>query len=477
MATFVELTEEDSTYHLVILLQQKGVPTAEPEEKQAGEPKAEKEGSETKEEDIDPALKEAKESPLGKLVEKRDYVGVLNGPGGFFANVSKIMASDADTIDAAFTFAFSAWKKSEAVRADQAKKRAEDQNTSIKAQKRKKKSEQELNAAKDAWTKQEAEKVKAEEQTRDAIIKHFIEVITDDEKSNRGLRIHLLQWVEHLVEDIPYLRYAVFLAVVKYARATDQLSLLEGQFQALDSWIQQWKLTSQQAAELYLLVSEVVPEDKRQVYILEFLKHMEECQGPERSSSQTKSTAAKACVAALQAYRFPEQPVYDCYLLLQYKLIQELRQDPKYGPLVELVDIFANKTITEYFEFAKVPANTKCLAEHGLSNDDVCQTLRTLTLCSLGLENERLSFDDLKQKLQLSEDLELESAVIEAVMTNRLQARIDQEMREVLVHRSTPRMFQDKDWAPLAAKMEMWSEKIAHVLANMRNVPERVFQG
>jgi hypothetical protein len=224
-------------------------------------------------------------------------------------------------------------------------------------------------------------------------------------------------------------------------------------------------------AELYDIVAEIASEDKQQVYILEFLKHLEECKG--ERSAHVKKVAAKACVSALKKYQNSDLPQYDCALLLNYKLVLELAQDNAYAPLLELVKIFATKTITEYAAFHKVAANAKCLADHGLSHDENTQTLRILTLCSLGLEREELAYSELKKKLLVEDSFELESVVIEAVMSNRLQAKIDQDKEVVVIQRATARVFEDKDWEGLGTKLREWDTKVSHVLANLRNIPER----
>jgi hypothetical protein len=329
-----------------------------------------------------------------------------------------------------------------------------------------------MQEARDAWAKTEAERTKGEDQNRDSIISTFVKYLTDDEKSNsRFVRLQLLAFLFNFLGESSSMRHPIFLAILKYARAADQVALVEGQLEHLCAWLPQWKLSPAQLAELYDIVAEIAPEDKQQAYILEFLKHMEECKG--ERSAHVKKLTAKACVLALKKYQNSELPQYDCALLLNYKLVQELSQDAAYAPLLELVKIFATKTITEYYTFHAVAANAKCVADHGLSHEDNCQTLRTLTLCCLGLEREELTFAELKKKLQVEDSFELESAVIEAVMSNRLQAKIDQEKEVVLIQRATARVFEDKDWEGLGGKLAEWDTKVSHVLANLRNIPER----
>jgi len=471
-ATFVELTEEDSAFYLVRIVNDLVSPPTAEEKQTVSEEESKGEGKEP-EEEVDPALKRAKESPLGQLVTKREYASLLTGPGGLFENMAKLQAADLEVFEAGYSLAFSVLQKYEVVRAEALHKRQEDKETAFKAEKKKKKkSDQEMAETRDAWAKTEAERTKNEDQTRDSIIRTFVKYLTDDEKSSsRFVRLQLLAFLFNFLGELSSMRHLIFLAILKYARAADQVALVEGQLEHLSAWLPQWKLTPTQLAELYDIVAEIAPEDKQQGYILEFLRHMEECKG--ERSDHVKKIAAKACVSALKKYQNSELPQYDCALLLNYKLVLELAQDPAYAPLLELVQIFATKTITEYFVFYNVPANKKCLEDHGLSHEENCQTLRTLTLCCLGLEREELTYPELKKKLQVENSFELETAVIEAVMSNRLQAKIDQDKEIVIVQRATARVFEDKDWEGLGTKLAEWDTKVSHVLANLRNIPER----
>lgn len=470
MATFVELAEEDPAYYLVRIIIELDSPPSTDEKQSAEDSKADGKDAE---EDIDPALKRAKDSSLGQLVQKRDYLGLLNGPDGFIAHIPKLHVADSEIFEGGYSLAFSVLQKYEVARAEITQRRHEEKETSFKAEKKKKKkSEQEMADSREAWSRSEAERIKGDDQVRDEIIATFVKHLTDDEKSNtRLIRLQLLAFLFNFLGETSSMRHPIFLAILKYARAADQIALVEGQLEHLSAWLPQWKLNPTQLAELYDVVADIAPEDKQQGYFLEYLKYTEEAKG--ERNAHTKQIAAKTCVTALKKYQHSELPQYDCALLLNYKLIQELAQDAAYAPLLELVKIFATKTIVEYSAFQKVAANAKCLADYGLSHEDISQTLRTLTLCSLGLEHEEISFEELKKKLQVEDSFELESAVIEAVMSNRLQAKIDQEKEVVVIQRASARVFEDKDWESLGVKLSEWDNRVSHVLANLRNIPER----
>jgi hypothetical protein len=370
--------------------------------------------------------------------------------------------------------AFSVLQKYEAARAEATQKRQEEKDVAFKAEKKKKKkSDQEMAESRETWAKSEAERTRKEDMTRDSIISTFVKYLTDDEKANsRFVRLQLLAFLFNFLGESASMRHPIFLAILKYARAIDHVSMVEDQLEHLSAWLPQWKLNPAQLSELYDVVADIAPEANQQAYILEYLKHVEEGKG--ERSEHVKKITAKACISALKKYQNnSDQPQYDCALLLNYKLVQELAQDKAYAPLLELVQIFATKTIAEYETFHKVAANAKCVAGFGLSHEDISQTLRILTLCSLGLDREELTYAELKKKLMVEDSFELESLVIEAVISNRLQAKIDQDKEVVTIQRATARVFEDKDWESLGTKLADWDTKVSHVLANLRNIPER----
>jgi hypothetical protein len=69
----------------------------------------------------------------------------------------------------------------------------------------------------------------------------------------------------------------------------------------------------------------------------------------------------------------------------------------------------------------------------GLVHDEVIRKLRTLTISSLGLASERISYADLAKKLSLADVNEVEGVVIDAVLSGRVDAKLDQEAQIVII--------------------------------------------
>jgi hypothetical protein len=127
------LTEEDSAYYLVRIINDLVSPPTADEKQLVPEEEGKGEGKE--EEEVDPVLKRAKDSPLGQLVQKRDYAALLTGKGGLFENMAKLQAADLEVFEAGYSLAFSVLQKYEVARAEALQKRQEEKETALKAEK------------------------------------------------------------------------------------------------------------------------------------------------------------------------------------------------------------------------------------------------------------------------------------------------------------------------------------------------------
>jgi hypothetical protein len=314
----------------------------------------------------------------------------------------------------------------------------------------------------------------ADVELKKSLLNSFLVALTVDSRpyAISRLQMTLLSVLFNMLEKESSFRHKIFVAIMKFAQKTGQTSLLEGQFASLGEWLNEWKLDNQQAADLYLTASEVVTGDvdTQQKYLLAYLSHMEESKGPDRSAAE--QIAVKACVTAIQNFQAsPEDhPWLDCSRLLSHSIVQELEKNANFKPLFELVNIFANHTITEYLVFAQDASNVKTLQESfGIDHEETVSKLRTVTLCCMGLDKEELLFSELQSKLQVADTLALEAAVIDAVMSGRLEAKIDQDKEVVAIQRSTSRQFQKDDWAGLLVTMDRWNNKIGSVLNNLQS--------
>merc|ERR1712129_450432 len=111
----------------------------------------------------------------------------------------------------------------------------------------------------------------------------------------------------------------------------------------------------------------------------------------------------------------------DCDLLLSLDAVKQLETVNK--PLHEMLVIFVNGTSDQYTTWAKSKANMTFLTDNGFDHENNLSKMRTLTICSIGTEKDAVSYAEIQSKLSLANADEVESCVIEAVVSLKLDAK------------------------------------------------------
>jgi hypothetical protein len=422
MALFVQLTEYEPAFDLVTVLNRlNGVkPAVEP--KAAPAPKKEednkddnKEGGEPAEEEVtqreDPQLYAARHSKLGRLVESEDFGSLLST--GFFPTVPKLMSSSPNDIDTAFALAFSLLPK-------------------------------------------------LESKTVDEVVPKFTKALTSDEKTPQ-LKLQLLSTLFNLLDGPSPLRHVILVAMLKLALSTKLTQIFAGQFSQIADWISQWELSSDDTTQLYKLIAQVTSDSSsRQNFIYKYLESL--------GAKKDKTAATYACETIVEAIRVQDLGKMD--LLLRLPAVKALAKskDKKAAATGKLLDVFVNGYVKEFLAFQK-SAPKGLLKGYGLDSTECLSHMRTLTLCSLGEKSEEVPYKTLEEALAIAATKDetfadqVEAAVIDAVLTKKIDACIDQVNEVVLIRRTTKRVFKGKeDWANLAEKLEAWRGTVTETL-------------
>jgi len=91
--------------------------------------------------------------------------------------------------------------------------------------------------------------------------------------------------------------------------------------------------------------------------------------------------------------------------------------------------------------------------------------LRTLTLCDLAMANESLTFKELEEKLLIEGgENAIEETILNAVLSKKVDARIDEAEKKVLILRASWRSFRTDDWRILAEKLGNWKNTLDSVI-------------
>jgi len=259
---------------------------------------------------------------------------------------------------------------------------------------------------------------------------------------------------------------------LSFALKTNHAKLLDGQFKHVDTWTKEWKLNTTETADLYLLISEVLRAAAQpaecQTYVMKFLSTLDKAD--KKAVDSAKPHAYNAVVAALNS-----NTVYQFDSLLALTAVKALEGksgEARYDMAYSLLKIFTFDSVAAFTAFSQ--KNKDFLTQAGLSGDELLRKIRTLTLCSLGLEKERLTFEMLKQKLQVADSNAVEVSVLDAVISQCVEAKIDEANEEVVILRTTRRSFDSSGWKQLGTQLAEWKKNVSTVLATLHTVQNRV---
>jgi len=206
-----------------------------------------------------------------------------------------------------------------------------------------------------------------------------------------------------------------------------------------------------------------------------------------KAASYIPYTSSSAASSKFKQYTSP----LDASKLLSLPIIQSLQHSKTERDrlLYELLSIVSSSNVKVFHDF--VNQNQSFFSSTGLSTDSILHKLRTLSLCRLALEHERLSIDTVKERLELQNVIDVEDAVITAIMSGKLDAKIDEESNSIIIKRVTGiNMWSgdigddrggsvitggsDSNWSTLSKKLSTWRTNVNAVLNTMhQNHPQQ----
>ncbi|CAN0170756.1 unnamed protein product [Ascophyllum nodosum] len=268
-------------------------------------------------------------------------------------------------------------------------------------------------------------------------------------------------------------QFEVLLAVIRYSREAKLVAMLASFFAGVDEWIQGWDLSVKNQRRLYLLISDTLKtegkQDESQKFLMKFLATYDEASAGELS--EVKAQAVRGCIGAVRApiVSFTEQ-----HNLLGMAAVAQLKEDPKYSAVYELLHIFSVEKLGEYLAFHE--KNAKTLADNQIDHDRCVSSMRLLSLCSLATEHEEIPYQVVADTLQVKGDEEVEEWVLRAIQTGLMEAKMDQMQRVVVIRRCTNRVFGPSQWKTLQKKLGTWSANVQALLATIQKSNERYQQ-
>jgi translation initiation factor 3 subunit M len=178
------------------------------------------------------------------------------------------------------------------------------------------------------------------------------------------------------------------------------------------------------------------------------------------SSPEAQQLSIKALKAALLS---PTH--YDFHDLTSLAAIQALSDShPVHSELLEVV---SEKELEDYNDFRD--EHDGFLEQENLDNDKIHRKMRLLTLASLAAStnSRELEYKRISKALQIpSEDVEM--WVIDVIRAGLVEGKLSQQKQTFLIHRTTYRVFGEKQWREVATRLDTWKESLRGVLDVVR---------
>ena len=151
---------------------------------------------------------------------------------------------------------------------------------------------------------------------------------------------------------------------------------------------------------------------------------------------------------------------FDFHDLTSLPTIQALSDShPVYS---ELLEIFSEKELEDYNDFRD--EHDGFVEEQGLNNSKLHRKMRLLTLASVAAStnSRELEYKRIAKALQVpSEDVEM--WVIDVIRAGLVEGKLSQQKQVFLVHRTTYRVFGEKQWREVATRLDQWKESLRAV--------------
>ena len=293
--------------------------------------------------------------------------------------------------------------------------------------------------------------------------------ITSSPSNGLGLALSVLTTVFNIVPPSDEVRYEIFLSILHVIKSSGSFELLKPQLKNLDSWISLWETDEEDQQKLYLTIAEVAEDagEKQQAYLY-LLRALKTIPIKEVSSKEAKDLSIRALKSALS------DPLhFDFQDLTALDPIQALRKsEPVF---FELLEIFSADQLEEYNDFRE--EHEGWVENQGLNPSILYRKMRFLTLASLAAstQSRSLPYQQISRALQVRPE-DVEMWVIDVIRAGLVEGKLSQLNQTFLIHRSTYRVFGEKQWTEVSGRLDTWRSSLEGVLAVVRQEREKMFR-
>ena len=299
------------------------------------------------------------------------------------------------------------------------------------------------------------------------ICQNLSQPITSSPSNGPGLALSILSTIFNTLPSSNDVRYHVFLAILRVIRSSSLFDTLRPQLKNLDSWVAEWDTDAEDQRTLYLNIADAAGEagdaDESYNYLLRALRTIPPAEASTEESQQLSVRALKAALSHPSHFDFQDLTALDS--------VQALRTS--HTTHFELLELFSSELLDDYHDF--LTTHPEFLSSESLREDVLERKMRLLTLASIAASSatRSLPYAQIASALQVPSG-DVEMWVIDVIRAGLVEGKLSQLNKTFLIHRSTYRVFGEKQWVEVSGRLDTWRASLEGVLAVVKGERERM---
>ncbi|KAK4156961.1 hypothetical protein C8A00DRAFT_40649 [Chaetomidium leptoderma] len=288
--------------------------------------------------------------------------------------------------------------------------------------------------------------------------------ITSSPAHGFTLAANALSTVFNLLEQDNPLRFNVLLQIARFIRQHGQYELLKPRLKNIEGWFLAWDTDEDNQRRLLVEVSDAAGEagddEESYLYLIKALGTFDRDDQEEITSEEAQQLSLKAVRMAISA---PAR--FDFQDLRALPSVQALGDShPVYS---QLLDIFTEQDLEDYHDFRD--EHEGWVEKEKLDHEKLQRKMRLLTFASLAAStpNREIPYANIAKALQIPSE-QVEMWTIDVVRAKLVEGRLSQQQQVFLVHRTTYRVFGEKQWRELGTRVDQYKTVVARLLAVVR---------
>ncbi|KAJ4413496.1 hypothetical protein N0V85_003538 [Neurospora sp. IMI 360204] len=293
---------------------------------------------------------------------------------------------------------------------------------------------------------------------------NLLKPITSSPTHGFTLASNALTTIFNLLDKSNPLRFNVFMQIVRFIRQNSQFDLLKPRLKNVEGWLQEWKSDSESQRKLYVEVSDAAndagDQEESYFYLLKALATFDRDNQEEVTSDEAQKLSLRALRMAISS---PNR--FDFNDLRSLPSVHALSDShPVYS---QLLDIFTEQDLEDYNDFRD--EHQGWIENEKLDHEKLQRKMRLLTFASLaaGTPNREIPYASIAKALQIPDE-DVEMWTIDVIRSKLVEGRLSQKQKVFLVHRTTYRVFGEKQWRELGTRVDQFKTVVDRLVGVVR---------